>query len=235
MKKLIPVLIVVLAAILFVFMPSRHSTSAPDIAATATLNTYDEVETAIEKMGVTNWQREQCNVVRTDINHLYKNNVINEEQKVKLEKRLDVEYIKTLNAAAKDFFVTGKEDGLGPIYNELKKYKTEPEYKPQVATMLAAADLYFQLLRNKDVVNSVIKRKLLKEKVVELREDTKKIASTDPLSRSSHVQKIKNEIDVILDDFVTMSMEFESNTTDSTDCDAKYSKYDYYKNECKKQ
>jgi hypothetical protein len=234
MKKLIPILIVLLAALLFVFMPSKHTTSTPEISGKVSMATYDEVENAIEQLGNAAWQREKCNVVRTDINHLYKNKIINDQQKDKLDKRLEVEYIKTLNNAAKEFFSQSQEDGLGPVYDELKKYKSKPEYAAQVAYMLTAAERYFQLLRNKEIVNAMIKHKLLKEKVIKIREDIHTLASSDPLNTSSHVQNITKEIDVVLDDFVTMCLDFESDSTDSIDCDTKYSKYDFYKNECKK-
>ena len=236
MKKLIPVLFVFLVVIVFVFYPSDPPANSSAVGTQMVLSNYRSVEDAIETLGKGKWKTTAHSTVQSNIIHLHLNGIITESQRQELEKRLDVENIKVLNQAALDYFVNGSNNGLIPIRDELARYSANKNYTAQVSAMLEAANNYFRFLQFSSKVSAMLRERLDKDKLIKLRDEIATLANTDPLRRSSHVRELKQQMDAALDAYVTACLNFERESPlDSTDCAAKYSKYEYYLHECGKR
>jgi hypothetical protein len=236
MKKLIPVVFIFLVAVIFVFFPSDPPENTSAGATPGVLSNYSSVEDAIETLGRAKWRNTGHSTVQSNIVHLYSNGIITESQKHELEKRLDVENIKVLNQAALDFFVSGKDDGLGPIRDELARYSSDKNYTAQVSSMLTAANNYFRFLQFNSRISAMLRDKLDRSRLTKLRDEIASLANTDPLRRSSHVRALKQQMDTDLDGYVTVCLNFERDTlVKGADCALKYAKYAYYLNECNKR
>ena len=151
---------------------------------------YDE----ITELGKNPWDKlayfQMDDLIKQQLNA----DLIKKKEGKTLEKYLNLQYIKTLNKAAKDFFRNSMNAGeLGEINEELKRYAST-EFAPNIRIMQAAVSHFYQLSGKKNEVRKYIAKDLYDEAEAERLFNTiKQLSAKDHLAGSPLVAKMKKE------------------------------------------
>ncbi|MFM9947409.1 MAG: hypothetical protein ACKV1O_05680 [Saprospiraceae bacterium] len=116
-----------------------------------------ELNEKIDDLRDGEWNKHAYESLKDLIHQKRSAGMIKKDEETNYIDELNIEYIETVNRAAKLFFETSTyPDQLNPVYQELKRYYNDPLYKNNVKDYHDAAGLFYQLTRKEQAVKAYL-------------------------------------------------------------------------------